>query len=219
MFNKKSCRRCGNKVNDKYEFCPSCGGPLKENQEEWGMLGRNDFMEMDNIKLPIGFNTIFKSLMKNLNQEFSRLDRDLKEQQPRDIQKKGVSISISTVGNMPPRIDVRHFGNQPQQVRKIQKKQTKVKPKIISEEKIKKMKGLPREEPVANMKRLGGSVVYEIDMPGVKSIEDISIMNLENSVEIKALGKGKVYQKIIPINLPIMNYNLSKGKLVIEMGG
>jgi len=51
----------------------------------------------------------------------------------------------------------------------------------------------------------------------VKSVKDVSIAQLENSIEIKALGKGKVFSKMIPINLPIKNYNLSKGKLTLEL--
>ena len=36
--------------------------------------------------------------------------------------------------------------------------------------------------------------------------------------EIKRVSKNKVYQKLIPVNFPITNYNLSKGKLVLELG-
>jgi len=54
-------------------------------------------------------------------------------------------------------------------------------------------------------------------MPGVKSMKAVSIIQLENSIEIKALAKDKVFHKIIPINLPIRKYNLEKGKLVLEL--
>ena len=54
-------------------------------------------------------------------------------------------------------------------------------------------------------------------MPGVKSIKDVSVIQLENSIEIKALAKNKVFYKIIPINLPIKNYNFAKQKLVLEL--
>ena len=43
-------------------------------------------------------------------------------------------------------------------------------------------------------------------------------MKLENSIEIKALAKNKAYVKRIPINLPIINYDFSKEKLVLELG-
>ena len=56
-------------------------------------------------------------------------------------------------------------------------------------------------------------------MPEVKSFKDILINKLENSIEIKAIGKTKAYFKIIPINMPIVSQNLSQGKLVLELMG
>ena len=54
-------------------------------------------------------------------------------------------------------------------------------------------------------------------MPGVKSIKDLSIVKLENSIEIKAIAGKKAYVKLIPINLPVSDYNFSNGKLVLEL--
>ncbi len=86
----------------------------------------------------------------------------------------------------------------------------------------KKFAGLPKKEPETNIRRLSNKIVYEIKMPDVKSIEDVSITQLESSIEIKALATPKrkkkyVYSKIIPVNLPIKKYNLLKEKLVLEL--
>ena len=54
-------------------------------------------------------------------------------------------------------------------------------------------------------------------MPGVKSIKEISIRKLEKSIEIRAVSKDKAYSKIIPVNLPILDYELEKGKLILEL--
>ncbi len=54
-------------------------------------------------------------------------------------------------------------------------------------------------------------------MPGVKSIKDISIRSLENSIEIKAIAKEKAYYKIIRIGIPIIRYNFDKEKLTLEL--
>ena len=45
MFNKKSCKKCGEKINSKYNFCPHCSSPLNTGteKEDWGMLGKSDF--------------------------------------------------------------------------------------------------------------------------------------------------------------------------------
>ncbi len=232
MFNKKKCKKCGEKINNQFDYCPYCGNPLKnsdERQEEWGMLGKNDlnpFEEAFNeIRLPTGLNMIFNSLMKNLEKEFRNIDREMGRetneakniQDPR-IRKSGISISISTSGNTPPEIRVNQFGPDIK-LKKIER-QINEKPAIqksFNEEKIKKFSKLPREEPSTNVRRLSNKIVYEINLPGVKSIEDISIIKLENSIEIKAVTKDKAYFKLLPIKLPIIDYKVSNGKLILEL--
>ncbi len=217
MFKKKECKKCGKKINNSYEFCPYCGNSLNENfKEDWGMLGKNDVMSSINeIKFPVGLNMIFNSLMKNLNKQFSELDGEMKTRKPKKFKKDGVSISISTSGDNPPKIKVNSFGNNPKF--KQVKKQIKM-PSNFSQENIKKFSNLPREEPSTNIRRLSDKVIYEIDLQGVKSTNDISIIKLENSIEIKAIAKDKSYFKLITISLPIINYNLLDGKLVLEFG-
>ena len=67
------------------------------------------------------------------------------------------------------------------------------------------------------MKRLSGKLVYEFAVPGVNDIQDIIIHKLENSIEVKALSKDKIYSKTININLPILKYSLNKGSLILEL--
>jgi len=217
MFKKKECKKCRKKINDTYEFCPYCGNLLNENfKEDWGMLGKNDVMpSINEIKFPVGLNMIFNSLMKNLNKQFGELDKERKIRKPKMFKKDGISISISTSGNRPPKIRVNSFRNSPKF--KQVKKQIKM-PSNFSQENLKKFSSLPREEPLTNLRRLSDKVVYEIDLPGVKSISDISIIKLEKSIEIKAVAEDKAYFKLITISLPIINYNLSDGKLVLELG-
>ena len=221
MFKKKTCKNCGEKINEKYNFCPYCRVPLNEG-EDWGMLGKNDFVApMEEMRLPMGLNTIFNSLMNNLNKQFNELDRDIKEEKKSKIpaKKGGISISISTSGNLPPEIRVKSFGDVPEfkeRGRKIKKKEKGLKMGNLKN-KSKKFVGLPKEEPRTDIRRFSNRVIYEIQMPGVKSMKDVSIIQLENSIEIKALAKNKVYSKLIPINLPIRDYNLEKGKLVLEL--
>lgn len=222
MFKKKICQKCGEKINNKYEFCPYCGNSFNENlkEENLGMLGKNDFSSINGIKLPMGLNMIFNSLIKNLNRQFKDIDKEIKE--PKTIKKGfkqgGISINISTSGGRPPEIKVNSFGNNPKFNQPI-KKQIKEKPlNNLSYEKLKKISELPKQEPATNIRRLSDKVIYEIQMPEVKSVKDISIIKLENSIEIKALTKDKAYSKLIPINLPITDYNLSEGKLILELG-
>ncbi len=221
MFNRKKCANCGKKLDEKYDFCPYCGYKLDSNEEEddWGMLGKNDFAPVaDELKLPMGFNKLFNSLMRNLSKEFDeQLSKNYfqtGEKQPNKVKREGVSISISTFGNGPPKIKVTPMGNAREP--KYEKQPEKVKQKIFTREKIKEFAGLEKEEPETSITRLSDKVVYEIELPGVKSLDDISIIKLESSIEIKAIAKDKAYAKRIPINLPVSSYNLSEGKLILE---
>jgi len=219
MFRKKECQNCRKKIKDKSNFCSNCGYNFsnKQKQEDWGMLGETDASPfMNDLNLPLGFNTIFNSLMKNLDKQFKQMEREV-EPNNQNMKNNGISISISTSGNAPPEIRVNHFGKpQNSAVRKVQPK--KIPQMQLSPENRKKLLGLPKKEPLTNMKRLSDRILYEINIPGVDSLKDVSIAKLENSIEVKAIGNEFVYSKILPINLPIVNYDLSDGILVLELG-
>ena len=87
----------------------------------------------------------------------------------------------------------------------------------ISDEDAKRLSFLPREEANATVRRLSNKLIYEINVPGVKSIKDIFINELENSIEIKAIGKDRAYLKLIPLKFPIKKYSLKDDKLVLEL--
>ena len=221
MFGKKRCRNCGEKIEDSYNYCPYCKTPLKDMfEEDWGLLGKNDFIGPGEIKLPMGLNALFNSLVKNLNKQMKEIENE-KEKQSKEskVSKKsgGISVSISTSAGKPPEIKVRSFGNIPE----FKDKEHQIKSRA---EKIKlpvsdsgKFAGLPKIEPKTDIRSFSNKVIYEIKMPGVKSLEDISLIQLENSIEIKALANKNGFYKIIPINLPIRKYNLSKGILTLEL--
>jgi HSP20 family molecular chaperone IbpA len=222
MFDKKKCKRCGEKVSNSYNFCPYCQTPLKDlfDDEDWGLLGKNDFAEPEEMKLPMGLNALFNSLLKNLNSQMKELDNEqIQTPKKSGISKKsgGISISISTSGDKPPEIKVRSFGNNPEfknNGQNIKEKSKEIKLPISD---LSNFAGLPKKEPQTNIRRLSNKVVYEIKLPGVKTVKDISIIQLESSIEIKALADKKVFYKIIPINLPIHKYNLSNGILTLEL--
>ncbi len=227
MFKKKRCSNCGEKISDSYNFCPYCRAPLnQEGDEDWGMLGKNDFIPGGNeIRMPLGFNSLFNNLMKSLGGQLGNLEmnefdeEELRRGKPK-IKKSGVSISIKTSDGKPPEIKVRKFGDGEKKRKdsKTKKAAPKTpKTKSFSGNKGKKFSKLPKKEPKTNLRRLSDKVIYEIRIPGVKSLDDISINQLESSIEIKAVTKDKAYSKLIPVNLPIKKYNLSKGTLVLEL--
>jgi HSP20 family molecular chaperone IbpA len=91
--------------------------------------------------------------------------------------------------------------------------------KNLSKDNIEKMMKLKKIEPETKIRRFSDTVIYEIKIPGVKSLSDISIVQLENSIEVKAVGEEIGYLKIIPINLPIKGYELENEVLEIELQG
>jgi HSP20 family molecular chaperone IbpA len=223
MFNKKKCKRCGKTVGKDNSFCANCGMAIKsfENEKDWGMLGKSD-MSFPEMNMP-GFNMIFNSLMKDFGKPlFREIEKDMKnnlEKSPNQM-KRGISISISTSGNNPPKIRINDLNGKPlnQVSERIPKEKREKVLSVLSEEQTKKFLSFPQEEPLTRIRRLSNKVIYEIELPGVKSLKDISIMQLEKSIELKALSKNKSYKKLISIDFPIQKYKLSKEKLILELG-
>lgn len=212
MFKRKACGRCGKSLSSKYDFCPYCGNMLGKKEEDFGMLGKNDLDEsLRNFRLPGGFNAIFNSLMRNFEKQMKNLDEKDKNLNP---EKGNISISISTFGNMPPQIKM----NSPAGNKVPEDKRKKVFfNRYLDEGNREKFSKLPRQEPKTNLRRVGNRIEYEVELPGVKSAKDISLLNLESSMELKAVSDKKSYSKLIPMNFPILNFSFSKGKLVLDL--
>ena len=117
-------------------------------------------------------------------------------------------------------MDIQFFVNGkkvfPEKQIKMQKPE-KIETRTISKEKANEFAKLPRKEPKTKMKRLSGKLLYELSVPGVSDINDVFINQLENSIEIKALSKTKVYSKTLEVNLPIIGYKLDKDNLILEL--
>lgn len=227
MFRKKKCKNCNEKISTSYTFCPYCSAPtsdfFEDDSKDWGLLGKDDSPEYEpeeEIKLPAGINMLFNTLMNSLSKQMKELEKSEKVKNKKDspkVKKSGIGISIHTSGNKPPEIKVTSFGNMPKAKEQNKKIEKSPMPLQFPKANSRKFIGLPKEEPKTNIRRFSDKVIYEIDMPEVKSLEDISISQFEKSIEIKALAKNKVFQKIIPINLPIKKYDFSKKKLVLEL--
>ena len=245
MFDKR-CVRCREKIGKEFSFCPFCGIPShdKKNEErDYGLLGKDDFTEnlpQMGVRMPFGFNMIFNSLLKEVDKQFREFDR----QPEKDTEKKmggrigergfkipfngagGISISISTESGKKPSIKVKSFGNAPEfmgmereiaQTMPERAPQPAAKSIEISEERARQISKLPREEAKTKVRRLSNKIIYEINLPGVKSMKNIIINRLENSIEIKAFSKDKVFFKLFPISLPIIRHKLEGEKFILEL--
>ncbi|MFZ1970699.1 MAG: hypothetical protein WAU65_00765 [Candidatus Nanoarchaeia archaeon] len=219
MFKKKICKRCGNTLRNKYAFCPYCGNILDKKEENFGMLGKDDSL---NQMSPFGdsgfsgFNMIFNSLIRNLEKQFKEVEKQNPTVNPQDKQQNemgNISISISSFGGKSPSVTMNSI---PIDKKNSEKKKVKKFVDNLPSDRLKKFSSLPREEPKTNIRRLSNKLIYEISLPGVKSLKDISLLNLEKNRELKAVSDDKSYLKSIP-NFPIINYKLSKGKFILEL--
>lgn len=77
----------------------------------------------------------------------------------------------------------------------------------------------PKEivEAKTSVKRTLDGLKYEIEVPGVKSVDNVEINELNNSVEVKAFSKDKAYSKVIPVGFKIQDYYLDNGKLILQL--
>ena len=221
MFKKKICRSCGVNLKEKYAFCPYCGNRLEQGKENFGMLGKDDFLgnDFNEFKLPMGMNMIFNSLMKNLEKQIRNTDNNAQQKKAKSAKDFGnISISISTMGDKLPIVNVNSLPTQiPRE--NIPAKKIKKMSDILSPENLKKFSALPKEEPKTNIRRLSNKIIYEINLPGVKSTKDISILNLEKGIELKAVSEKKAYLKSIPIAFLSLLTNFRKGKFIFEFDG
>lgn len=195
-------------MSNKHRFCSFCGYPLKIDyeKEDWGMLGKDDFEEEKDLFSSAFFGGFSGSMLnKMLGSAMKMLEKEMSKTKPQTrtnirLMINGKEINLNGDSRMP------------------DKRITKELPSSsFSKENLKKFATLPKKEPLTNIRRLSDKVIYEIKMPGIKSIKDVSIIKLENSIEIKALAKNQAYFKLISINLPITNYEITKGKLVLEL--
>lgn len=221
MFKKKKCNNCGEKINDKFEFCPSCGSRLNSNSnsKDWGMLGKNDLTQhqdpFSNSLFPgIGGNMLGKMLNNAMKMLENELQKEMKQKENNNV-KNNFELYLNGKKINPENIKVTKVPIKKTQ--KVQKETREFFKKIFNQKQKEKFKTLPREEPETNIRRLSDTVIYELKMPGVKSKEDVAISQFENSIEIKAIGNKKSYFKIINLSYPIVDFYLEKGNLIIEL--
>jgi len=212
MFGKKVCGSCNKKINEKYSFCPHCGNsPIKRSKEDEGMLGNDDFVnEFENFSNTIFggvgskiIGKMFENAMKVLEKE---MEKEVKRNGRREIKRPKTNFQLFINGQKVNGFE-NHTHRKPKQQREIQR---------LPQNVLSKFSNLPQKSPKTDVRRLSDKVVYEINMPGVNSLKDVSITKLENNIEIRAISKNKAYQKMIPVNFPIIDYTLSKGKLILE---
>lgn len=195
MLGKKKCPSCGEGIEKKFNYCPYCGVSFKQHKESqnYGMIGRDDSEEYnEEISMPFGLDKLMNSLMKQFEKQISSM-----EGMP-----NGFKIKVST--------------GKPKQKKPVLKMPPQQVFKISPEEQERRRK-LPKKEAESTLRRLPDRILYELEVPGVKSRKDILITKLENSIEIKAYSKDKCYIKTIPLKVEIIGHYLKDDKLFLEL--
>ena len=213
MFKKSKCSKCGKALESKANFCSNCGSRISSN-EDWGMLGKNDFAE-EEISSP--FEKIFSGfgggmMNKMINQTMKMIEKEMNQNAKQMQQNPRSTMRLMINGK---EIDLNNMQPKQKQIKKIKE----LKQKDLPFNKLENFSKLPRKEPESSVKRLQNKIIYEINLPNIKDEKDISIMKLENSIEIKAVSNKNSFFKIIKLSNPILNYSLEKGKLILMMAG
>ena len=222
MFNKKSkCKKCGKSIDKNSNFCSSCGSKINNDfEKDFGMLGKTDLQTPQNPFqniLPGGFSggvlgkmlgSAMGMLEKEMQKEFKNQDNFPQSNVELFINGKKINPKNVRVTKKPIQKQI----NQEKPVEKI------IKLPIFSKDKQKKFLSFKKTEPQTKIRRLSDQVIYEIEIPGVKNLQDLSIKPAGNSIEIKATTKTKSYFKSIPLTLPLVSYSLEKDLLVLEFG-
>lgn len=206
MFESKKCKNCGKGVKNEWIYCPYCGVSVKER-----------------VRRPYD---IFEEIRRDIEREFKRIDKfgprffkfpriDVK---PRG---EGIHITIRNITGMKPKVDVKTSGGyrklEPQIKRKLGVKEEGE----VKEFKPKRKPPKITEEPETKVERIGNKQLITIKIPDVKSLEDIDIRKLEQSLEVKAFAGDKAYFKLIPVkpNVQISGRRFKNGILKIELLG
>ncbi len=75
-------------------------------------------------------------------------------------------------------------------------------------------------EPKTDITRLPGRIIVDAELPEVSNGNDIKVMLLGESIEIRAVAPEKMYMKIlrIPKNMRLARSSFIEGKLRMELG-
>jgi HSP20 family molecular chaperone IbpA len=217
------CKRCGRKAERGWRFCPNCGSSLETRSrslfDEIFSRFRREFSDMD----------------RTFEKEFEALDLSpFFRRGPVKPKGSGFTIRITRHGSDKPKVDVKTFGNVnrdsvkkevSEEMKSLGPKPSRIPaqsswdgPSPTTESKIPPRPARVMEEPKARVRSTGNRVTVEMELPDVKSEDEIEITELESSVEVRARAGDKAYFKIItkPEQFSVTSRKFGSGKLHLE---
>lgn len=185
------------------KYCKICGEKVKKGWKYCAYCGSN----LED----------FEDIFEKVEKEFERIDKVFStrffEIPKIKLRPSGISITIKSFSGKP-KLEIKTFGS-------YKKIEPEIKKRIYPIKEVEEIKEVKKaEEPETKIESLNGKILIQIRLPEVKNEKDIEIKKLEQSIEIKAYVKDKVYFKLIPIqpNKEIINKSFEKGLLKIELG-
>ncbi|MCK4808724.1 MAG: zinc ribbon domain-containing protein [Candidatus Aenigmarchaeota archaeon] len=228
------CHRCGKKVDEHWDFCPSCGAkvmrPVKFERPSPLFSSDNIFSSFK--KQLDEMNRLMSMDMKNMEKDFEVFD--LKNGSEPKIKRNGFSVSIRSGTDRKPQINIKTFGDVDKKklheelskrfgikLQNMPEKTGAIKAELPAEKmQGSKIKEMPKitEEPKTDIKRLPDKIIIETNLPDVESEDDIIVHTLPESIELKAIGKKKMYFRImqIPKGWQLISKTFKDSKLKLE---
>jgi len=224
------CSRCGSGLKDDWNFCPKCGS--RKSGDPYDAMGRDLFSEMFG-RMRSSFRDV-DEINRRFEKNFEAVDlspwfrgADSKVLKP---QGKGFTVRIVSQTGQQPKVSIKTYGDVDRgRIEKEVEKKFGVAGTPPAEAKkpgggfrMPVITGKPEprvtEEPHADIKRIGDKVVVEVNVPGVKSPQDIEIREMESSLEVKARAGDKAYFKILtkPPKFRVTGRSFRDGVLRLE---
>lgn len=196
-----------------WRFCPNCGESLKMK----GIMERFPSL------------TGFQDLFGDVEREFRRTEElfkgfELEEPRPEELKKPwkrgGVSIRITSETGKEPKVEVETFGDLKGEEEEVRKRFGLPEGRPEVEERPRRKVPQVVEEPETKVERLDDRMVLRIKVPGIRSMEDIDIRKMQESIEVRAYAEGKAYFTIssIPPDSRVLSKRLDGEELVVEIG-
>lgn len=217
------CRKCGSRMEKNWDFCPACGSGQKGQQDN---IFSMDFSET--------FNRIAKQLMEEMEQSRKALEKNFEVMDITPLfnmpKTRGFTIRINSSGGERPKISVGTFGDVNKSEINKELREMGIRPQQAGSKKdligptfrriyqVGKKAPEVTEEPTARVTPLPAGVMVYIDMPGIKSLNEVEIKELPSSVEVKAFVGKKAYFKILtkPNNTKLTRKKLENGTLEMQ---
>ena len=191
-----NCDNCSKDIERKWSFCPYCGAHVPKSK----------LKNMFSVGVEDLFDKMFRDIHEQMFDSFSRQQKDYKAKFDAP-NVKGIWINISSDQTGVPRINVSEMGAPEKKYQHVHHHHA--------------ARPAPKEtiEPKAEIKKLPGKQFIDIELPGV-NLQDVDVVEGEESVEIRAYKGDKMYFKILQIEpqQTIQSKDFKNGKLHLEIG-